>query len=137
MSRVGGVLPMSWHEVWERKSQLVNDSRPTLADLIAMDGFDKGAGQFSIADWRSYTTHVLTSLGIKSGDSVCEIGCGAGAMLYAFREQGIRVTGVDYSNSLITTAHRAMPDTEFYVAEAKRVPYADNRFDAVLSHSVF
>ena len=126
---------MSWREVWERKGQVENDFRLPLDDLVAMDGFDKGVGRFSVANWCAYTARILTSFGIISGDSVCEIGCGAGVMLCVSHEQGIQVTGLDHSNSLIAAPHRAIPGMDFYDAEATQVPCADNRFDTVFSHS--
>lgn len=43
--------------------------------------------------------------------SVFEVGCGCGANLYLFQNDGCHVGGMDYSNHLIEIAGRVLTDT--------------------------
>jgi ubiquinone/menaquinone biosynthesis C-methylase UbiE len=52
-------------------------------------------------------------------------------------EVGAKVFGIDYSDSLIKLAKRAMPLGEFKVAEANCIPFDNEQFEVVLSHSIF
>ena len=76
-------------------------------------------------------------LGIATGDSVYEVGCGAGAFLYALRERSdIRVGGCDYAPALLDVARRAIPEDAFAVLDATQLPVVP-AWDLVVSHSVF
>ncbi len=129
-----------WKEVWERKGGRAGERERenlTLGDLIAMDGFDKGAGKMIEETWMKVVEIVKGELDLKKGDSLLEVGCGAGAMLLPLSERGIKVAGVDFSSSLIAVAKRAIPDLIAHVGEACKLPFDSNEFDAVLAHSVF
>ena len=128
-----------WREVWERKGREREREREnlTLGDLIAMDGFDKGAGKMTEETWMKAVEIVKRELEIKEGDFLLEVGCGAGAMLLPLSEIGIKVAGVDFSSSLIEVAKRAIPDLITHVGEACKLPFGSNEFDAVLAYSVF
>ena len=49
---------------------------------------------------------MIASLGLQTGDSVLDLGCGPGLYAARFAEKGIRVTGVDYSHNSIAYATR-------------------------------
>jgi len=84
-----------WQQIWEKRT-LQPQHAITLDTLIALDGFDSGAGKINPADWQEYTRRISDKLGLKSGDSVFEVGCGAGAFLYALRQQhGLTVGGLE------------------------------------------
>jgi ubiquinone/menaquinone biosynthesis C-methylase UbiE len=64
------------------------------------------------------------------GESVLDIGCGAGACMNAFLEMGLRVTGLDPSTYMLDMAlekigHRA----DFYRGYAEDLPFDDNSFN--------
>ena len=64
------------------------------------------------------------------GESVLDIGCGAGACLAAFLEMGLRVTGLDPSTYILDMAfekigHRA----DLYRGFAEDLPFDDNSFN--------
>ena len=64
-----------WQEIWNRRHA---DELSILAlhDLIALDGFDGGAGKIEVEDWREYVRRVAKKLDLKNGNSVYEVGCG-------------------------------------------------------------
>jgi SAM-dependent methyltransferase len=125
-----------WRAVWNRK-QVDRCLTSTLDRLISADGFDSsfGGGIESI-DWVQYLDSIAARLHLEPGDSIFEVGCGAGAFLYPFFAKGHRVAGIDYSESLAAIAREVMPGAPILVDEAIRMP-TDRRFDFVTSHSVF
>jgi len=74
------------------------------------------------------------------GRSVLEVGCGAGVDLARFAKGGARVTGVDLAASAIALARANFAqqglEGTFEVADAERLPFADNSFDLVYAHGV-
>jgi len=72
--------------------------------------------------------------------SVLEVGCGAGVDLARFAKGGARVTGVDLAASAIALARANFAqqglEGTFEVADAERLPFADNSFDLVYAHGV-
>jgi cyclopropane fatty-acyl-phospholipid synthase-like methyltransferase len=124
------------HDVWNRR-HATNGQDLTLSDLIALDNFDAGAGRIEVDNWRQYAKIIAEKANITDGCSVFEMGCGVGAFLYALRELfQIDPSGIDYSNSLIDAAKRAMPDGLFETLEAARID-TNKKYDFVISNGVF
>lgn len=123
---------MSWKAVWGARRRGATSS--SLQALIDLDGFDTGAGRIAEPAWRDYVGRIARLLGMQAGESVLEVGCGAGAFLLPLREAGLRVAGIDYSPSLIEAARAALPDGEFALGEAAAIC---GRYDYVVANSVF
>lgn len=125
----------NWKDIWSRR--ILPKGEDLLQSLIYADGFDAGAGRIEANDWRKYAAFIADKVGIQDGATVFELGCGAGAFLYALRERNsLFVGGLDYSAGLIAIATRVMPDGEFKTSEAKAID-TDNRYDYVIANSVF
>lgn len=79
---------------------------------------------------------LLQAVGLKRGEAVLDIGCGAGATALALARQGARVTGVDVSQSLIDRAKALAFEAElpasFIVADASTYGF-EASFDVVVS----
>ncbi len=114
---------------------------PSLTDLIAADGFDTPTGCFTEGDWLARAGLIERALGLHHARSIArrvlEVGCGAGAMLMPLAAPDLALTGIDMSETLVTVAHRALPDARLCVADASELPFTNDSFDAVFSHSVF
>ena len=121
-----------WQEIWN-KDERVN--KIILEMLIKADGFDNGAGSFSIDDWFIYTKDFFEKLGIKKNDSIYDVGCGSGAFVYPLYLRSHKVGGVDYSMILVDLAKTIMPSCYFTCDEAINID--DTKYDFVISHSVF
>jgi len=67
---------------------------------------------------------------------VLEIGCGIGINLLNFYQTGSDVCGVDYAEETIETCKFFMPNGQFVVSDALNYNF-DNKFDLILSNSVF
>ena len=125
-----------WQQIWEKRT-LQPQHAITLETLISLDGFDSGAGKINLADWQEYTRLISGKLGLKAGQSVFEVGCGAGAFLFSLREHmALEVGGLDYASGLIAAAQKAMPDGEFLVQGAESLD-TESTYDFVIANSVF
>jgi SAM-dependent methyltransferase len=65
-----------------------------------------------------------------------EVGCGSGYYSEVFASlvpDGVRYTGIDYSEAMIARARSNYPSTAFEVADATRLPYPDDAFDIVFN----
>lgn len=122
-----------WQKIWN-KSDRVDDY--ILQTLIKADGFDTGAGSFTLKNWKIYTQELYNKLSVKSNESVYDIGCGSGAFLYPLYLSNIKVGGADYSSPLIDLANRVMKNCDFETREASKIDFKI-KFDHVFSHSVF
>lgn len=96
-----------------------------------------GSIAIDATEWRANARRVAALLGIQTGESVYEIGCGSGAFLLALR--GViecEVAGADYSAGLIAAARKVFPTSRFEVLNATELD-TEVRFDVVISHSMF
>ncbi len=75
---------------------------------------------------------------LTPGATVLDIGCGSGRPIArSLLEMGLRVTGIDSSQRLISIARRDFPDAEWIVGDMRDLDLA-RRFDAVLAwYSLF
>jgi trans-aconitate methyltransferase len=124
----------TWRAVWERRT-LAPGTPLTLESLIALDGFDGFGAVPDEHSWRAYAARVGDRLGVAPGDSIYDVGCGAGAFLEPFARRGHRVGGLDFAPGLVAIARRALPEAELTVAEARDLDPAP--YDVVVSHSLF
>lgn len=109
----------------------------TYFDLQASWGFTKHLGGTAATDT------LLTRCGVTAGSRLLEIGCGVGITpCYAAQTRGCRVVAVDLSERMIGWAQRRVRRLRleslvtFAAADAQRLPFPDNSFDAVICESV-
>lgn len=74
--------------------------------------------------------------GMKPGDSVLDVCCGTGAQVLEYGRRGISATGIDISTSMLKVASRnttkqKLTNVSFYLADATKLPFANNCFDYV------
>lgn len=84
---------------------------------------------------------VSVRAGLQPGQSVLDVGCGAGLdALIAARQTGGRVVGVDFSEAMVARARAAAGEAglaaEFNIGEAGRLPMPEAIFDVVLANGV-
>ena len=106
-----------WRTIWENR-QLDGAASSILLSLLREDGYDI-LGAITEESWRAYVSYLCGRLRLQSGDSVFDVGCGAGALLWCLREKGHLVGGIDYSTQQITRARACMPTVaDLHTAEA-------------------
>ncbi len=69
--------------------------------------------------------------GVKIG-RLLDIGTGSGLFAEAYAKRNIKVAGIDVLQEMIEAAKSFVPDGDFRIAVAEKLPFSDNSFDAVL-----
>jgi SAM-dependent methyltransferase len=64
-----------------------------------------------------------------------EVGCGEGRVCRDLRDRGWAVTGADASPTLVAAAAAADPESEYVVADAAALPFANESFDLVVAYN--
>ena len=78
---------------------------------------------------------------VKSGIKVLDAGCGEGTLSIMMAEKGARVTGCDISrpnidNAIVYAKENGVLNINFVRSDAENLPFADNKFDLVVSSHV-
>lgn len=101
------------------------------------EAFNKIAPHFS--DTRSFVWADLKPLAAyaKEKDRVLDIGCGNGRLYQLFKDASVFYAGIDYSEALIQIAKQKFPQTQFVVAEMRKLPFLDHEFNVIFCIAVF
>jgi SAM-dependent methyltransferase len=86
--------------------------------------------------WRGLTAGavpaLLGPLALQPGSRLLDIACGTGDGVAAARDRGATAIGIDFSERMLARARALLPADRFAAADAEALPFADDRFDAVL-----
>ena len=133
-----------WQEIWnKRNSHLMDvdrtDKRAMLLELKRINGFDiTKEGALNEAFLEKYEAS-KEGLALPEGGSVFEVGCGAGANLWLFQQDGFRVGGIDFSEGLLAISRDVLREDalcEIVCGEACDLPQ-EEKYDAAFSDGVF
>jgi len=85
------------------------------------------------------TARLVNTVGITAEDAVLDVGCGTGNAALTARHRGATAVGVDASPSMLDLAAdnarlANYGDLTWVAGDAESLPFADGRFDAVLSN---
>lgn len=84
---------------------------------------------------------VLEALGPVDGHKILEIACGTGRFTTLLASRGARLTSLDISGPMLRQAREKTTnnqvDIEFLRADAARLPFPDDHFDAVFAMRFF
>jgi demethylmenaquinone methyltransferase/2-methoxy-6-polyprenyl-1,4-benzoquinol methylase len=110
------------------------DKRPS--DVAAM--FDDVAAKYdltndvlSLGQDRRRRRLVREAVGARRGETVLDIAAGTGTSSAPFADAGVNVVPADFSLGMLRVGNRRRPDLAFTAADALRLPFADESFDAV------
>ncbi len=73
---------------------------------------------------------------VKEGSTLLDVGCGTGRSLDLLLDKVSKAYGIDFSNLMLNEARKALgqnPKVKLIKADAKSIPYEDNKFDYVIS----
>ena len=82
-------------------------------------GLDRG--------WRRLTARAV----VAPGDRVLDVCCGTGDLALAARDEGGRVTALDFSPRMLERARRKSSEVDWVQGDLLALPFADGVFDAV------
>jgi len=131
--------PKPNRNVKERGATKTEEDR-TIARKFGKEFFDgerrHGYGGFSYNArfWQPVIPTFQKHFTLDEKSVVLDVGCAKGFMLYDMKQliPGITVTGVDVSDYAIQNAHEKVKHSLF-VANATKLPFADDSFDCVIS----
>lgn len=93
---------------------------------------------FGYQEWiyGSYIKGLISQAGLKSGETILDVGCGQGFFSYLFHKGGMRVYALDISKTAIRVAKNAYSSLgmEFAVGDVQAMSFPD-RFDCVFTRS--
>ena len=120
----------NWKGIWNRKTvKDVND----LQDLINANGFDTSS--LLVNNLTDYVNSIRIKMGMLPGQSVFEVGCGCGSILYLLHKDNLCVGGLDYSESLIEIAKKLNLSDDISVGLANEIA-VEPKYDYVISNSI-
>ena len=78
--------------------------------------------------WRIATTKAVDP---QPGERVLDLAAGTGTSSAALSKTGAQVVALDFSAGMIAEGRKRHPNIEFIEADAEKLPFGDNEFDAV------
>ena len=105
-------------------------------DVAAM--FDDVAGRYdvtndvlSLGQDRLWRRAVVAAVAARRGEVVLDIAAGTGTSSEPFADAGVHVVPADFSLGMLRVGRDRRDDLGFTAADAMRLPFADDSFDAV------
>ncbi|HEY7720559.1 MAG TPA: demethylmenaquinone methyltransferase [Pedococcus sp.] len=100
--------------------------------------FDDVAGRYdltndvlSLGQDRLWRRAVVRAVDAQPGERVLDIAAGTGTSSEPFADRGVHVVPADFSLGMLRVGNQRRPDLGFTAADAMRLPFADDSFDAV------
>lgn len=109
------------------------------AELAQLDPL---ASVLDPADRRGRKNHLIDlvhkralgrAVGDIHGSTVLDFGCGTGRLSEWLVRNGARVEGVDVTPEMVAVARTRVPQAQFQTIEGPTLPFADGRFDLVVT----
>lgn len=85
----------------------------------------------SLGQDRRWRKQVVAAVAAVAGETVLDIAAGTGTSSEPYADAGVRVIPADFSLGMLKVGKRRRADLGFTAADALRLPFADNSFDAV------
>ena len=82
-------------------------------------------------DARGWVEMIMARAGLMPGMELLDMGCGRGRHAQLFAEAGLKVVGIDLSESSVADARERASSVEFHVHDMRN-PFATARFDGVV-----
>jgi ubiquinone/menaquinone biosynthesis C-methylase UbiE len=100
-------------------------------------GWERAAARYGVTFARAtqeFIAPLLDRAAVGPSMRVLDLACGPGLLAAAAAEHGAAPVGADFSAAMLAAARARHPAIPFEEAEAEALPFADDRFDAVLSN---
>lgn len=105
-------------------------------DVAAMfddvaERYDVTNDVLSLGQDRLWRRAVLKAVDAKPGERILDIAAGTGTSSEPFADNGVHVVPADFSLGMLRVGKKRRDDLGFTAADAMRLPFADESFDAV------
>ncbi|USB34212.1 class I SAM-dependent methyltransferase [Paenibacillus sp. YPG26] len=81
-----------------------------------------------------YGKNLIDLLKPEQNERILDLGCGTGDLSFQIAKSGAKVTGIDYSASMIEAAQKKYPELDFRISNGESFT-AEERYDAVFSNA--
>lgn len=116
------------------QNDLYDSTRRAWEDIWAEASVD---AEFDVMEQaRTYETLGVYPDYLSKDGIILEAGCGLATVIMRLRDMGFTVTGMDYAEQALHTAHRYDPTLNLQVGDVHALPYADNTLHGYLSFGV-
>lgn len=114
------------------RASLDKDPRDVAAmfDDVA-ERYDVTNDVLSLGQDRLWRRAVLQAVAAQPGERVLDIAAGTGTSSEPFADKGVHVVPADFSLGMLRVGKKRRDDLGFTAADAMKLPFADNSFDAV------
>ncbi len=85
----------------------------------------------SLGQDRLWRRAVARAVDARPGQTVLDLAAGTGTSSEPFHDAGVRVVAADFSLGMLRVGHGRRADLPFAAADATRLPFQDDAFDAV------
>lgn len=136
----------NWEKLWASRSADVailsnSDPEKVFMELKRSSGFDVVKDQLTYRSFLDWYREMKEKLACrlpngKAVQSVFEVGCGSGANLFLFENDGMTCGGIDYSPKMLESAKKVLRTMDIHCAHASDLP-TEPMYDALISVSVF
>ena len=124
----------------EERSQNKSENIKRVARYFGKEFFDGdrnfgyGGFKYNPKFWQPVIPDFIKHWNLNKNSSLLDVGCAKGFMLYnlMLKVPGIKLKGIDISQYAIDNS-KAEVKSLLKVADAKKLPFTDNSFDAVIS----
>lgn len=112
---------------------LHNERAPVFKEDYSRDLTDYYASAFKFG--RKKIIHALEDWLVSIADRgrILDVGCGPGYFLNLIKDKGWSIFGIDLSEQMLYRLKERNSAASVCIADAKRLPFADNSFDGILS----
>lgn len=142
MAYVDFVMKLHTNTKRDYLERVVNYDKASCAEIATQFGRDYwdgdrryGYGGYRYdGRWRPVAEAMARHYGLKAGDTILDVGCGKGFLLYEFTQviPGVHVAGLDISQHAIDHAKEEVKPF-LKVGNAVSLPWPDRSFDFVVS----
>lgn len=130
---------IDWYDEIILRLSKVDRSQPAGDDQEFYNAFfqEKDLVQF-LHDYRNVLRRheILRSIPAKRPLRLIDLGCGTGHLLWAFRDNGLDLFGMEYAPSALKLARRCAPDALLFNGDMTRLPLESDYFDVATSLEV-
>ncbi len=94
-------------------------------------GYDRTNAIMSVGAAALWRVATVKAVDPKPGERILDLAAGTGTSSVALAKSGATVIAADFSPGMIAEGRKRYPSVEFVEADAQKLPFADDEFDAV------